>query len=325
MNNNERLIQLLTASDQFISGEKISEELGISRTAVWKQIKKLEAQGYEIEAITKQGYRLLYAPSPFQADKVEQVLAGHRFGHTIHYYDAVSSTQTIARELAEQGGKEGIVVLAEQQLQGKGRMGRNWHSPYAKGVWMSIILRPATPIQLAPQLTLLAAVALTRAIRTVTALEVGIKWPNDILHQGKKLSGILLESAAEEQQLRYVIAGLGIDVNLGEKDYDQELLQKATSLRIESGKPQQREKLVEAIMLELEALFNLYDQKGFQPIAELWESYALSLGKRISLTTPQEQFEAVPLRLTAAGSIVVRMDDGSEREIYSAEMGEIKQ
>lgn len=325
MNKQERLIQLLTASGEFISGEKISEELGISRTAVWKHMKKLEALGYEIEAVTKQGYRLLYAPAPFAAKRVEQSLAGHRLGHTIHYYNDVSSTQLLARELAEQGAAEGTMVLAEQQLSGKGRMGRNWYSPYGKGVWMSIVLRPLTPIQLAPQLTLLTAVALTRAIRNVTTLDVGIKWPNDILYRGKKLCGILLESAAEEQRLKYVIAGIGISVNLAEQDYDEQLLSKATSLRIECGEPQQREEIVQAFMLEWEQLFARYEREGFQPIAELWEKYALSLGQRISITTPQEQFIATPLRLTINGAIVVKMEDGSEREVYSAEMGEIKQ
>jgi len=325
MNNHERLIELLSNSDGFVSGEKISEELGISRTAVWKQIKKLEALGYEIEAVTKHGYRLLYAPTGFNVETVQNNLAHHRFGHHIHYCKAVDSTQFAARELAEQGGQEGIVVLAEQQLSGKGRMGRVWHSPYGKGIWMSIILRPLTPIQLAPQLTLLTAVALTQAIRKVTGLEVGIKWPNDILYNGKKLCGILLESVAEEQRLKYVIAGIGISANLSAQDYDEELLHKATSLRIECGQPVRREQLVEAFMIEWETLFQQYEQEGFTPIAALWERYALSIGQRMLITTVQEQFIATPLSLTNNGSILVELEDGSQREIYSADMGEVKQ
>jgi len=325
MNNHERLIELLSNYDGFVSGEKISEELGISRTAVWKQIKKLEALGYEIEAVTKHGYRLLYAPTAFDVETVQNNLAHHRFGHRIHYCKAVDSTQFAVRELAEQGGQEGIVVLAEQQLSGKGRMGRVWHSPYGKGIWMSIILRPLTPIQLAPQLTLLTAVALTQAIRKVTGLEVGIKWPNDILYNGKKLCGILLESVAEEQRLKYVIAGIGISANLSAQDYDEELLHKATSLRIECGQPVRREQLVEAFMIEWETLFQQYEQEGFTPIAALWERYALSIGQRMLITTAQEQFIAIPLSLTNNGSILVELEDGSQREIYSADMGEVKQ
>lgn len=325
MSNHERLVQLLAASDDFVSGEKISEELGISRTAVWKQIKKLEAAGYEFEAVTKQGYRLLFAPQPIAAAAVQQTLSKQRFGHTIQYHQAVSSTQLLARELAEEGAAEGTVVLAEQQLKGKGRLGRPWHSPYGKGVWMSTILRPATPIQLAPQLTLLTAVALTEAIRQTTALEVGIKWPNDILYKGKKLCGILLESVAEEQRLKYVIAGTGIDVNLSEHDYDEELLNKATSLRIELGKPVDRQQLIETFMIRWGVLFEQYEAEGFESIAQLWESYALSLGQRIWITTAQESYYATPLKLTERGSIIVKLDDGEEREIFSAEMGEVKQ
>lgn len=325
MSNHERLVQLLASSDDFVSGEKISEVLGISRTAVWKQIKKLETLGYEFEAVTKQGYRLLYAPQLIQAQAIEKTLGKHRFGHTIHYHQAVSSTQLLARELAEEGAIEGTVIVAEQQVKGKGRLGRLWHSPYGKGVWMSTILRPDTPIQLAPQLTLLTAVALTEAIRQTTALEVGIKWPNDILYKGKKLCGILLESVAEDQRLKYVIAGTGIDVNLSESDYDEELLSKATSLRIELGKPVDREKLIEAFMIRWEQLFRQYEQEGFEVIAQLWGSYALSLGQRIRITTAQESYYAIPLKLTERGSIIVKLDDGEEREIFSAEMGEVKQ
>lgn len=325
MSNHERLVELLNSSEDFVSGEKISEVLGISRTAVWKQIKKLEALGYEFEAVTKQGYRLLFVPQPIQAINVQQSLVKHRFGHTIEYHHAVTSTQHLARELAEKGAPEGTVVLAEQQLQGKGRLGRPWHSPYGKGVWMSTILRPLTPIQLAPQLTLLTAVALTEAIRAITSLEVGIKWPNDILYKGKKLCGILLESVAEDQRLKYVIAGTGIDVNLSEKDYDEELLTKATSLRIELGKSVDREKLIQAFMLRWEALFQQYESEGFEPIAKLWESYAISLGQSILITTSQESYYAIPLKLTERGSIIVELEDGEQREIFSAEMGEVKQ
>lgn len=324
MSKHNRLIELLTASQTFVSGEKISEELGISRTAVWKQIKKLETLGYEIEALTKQGYRLNYIPSPFAVQQLETALAKHRFGHTIYYYKDISSTQTVARELAEQGAAEGVTVLAEQQLSGKGRMGRSWHSPYGKGIWMSIVLRPLTPIQFAPQLTLITAVALTKALRQVTGIEVGIKWPNDVLYRGKKLCGILLESVAEEQRLKYVIAGIGISVNLSEQDYDNELLQKASSLRIECGKALSREEIVQTFMLEWEKLFHMYEQEGFQPIAKQWESYAVSLGKKMSFTTSQEQFDAVPIALSDNGAIVVKKNDGSVEEIYSAEMGEIK-
>src|SRR5690606_29499635 len=144
------------------------------------------------------------------------------------------STQIEAKQLAENGAKQGTLVIAEQQLQGKGRLGREWHSPYGKGIWMSFIMRPDVSIQFAPQLTLLVAVALCETLRSHLSLPASIKWPNDVLINGKKCSGILLESVAEEQRLKYVIAGIGINVNLSDEDYPADIKPIATSLRIEA-------------------------------------------------------------------------------------------
>lgn len=316
---------LLEQKEDYVSGEKISEKLGISRTAVWKAIKKLEAIGYEFEAVTKLGYRLKFIPESLDFMELQERLSKHRFGHQIHYYNEVESTQIVAKQLAEDGATEGTVVLAEQQNNGKGRLGRHWHSPAGKGVWMSIVLKPTIPIQLAPQLTLLTAVALCKAIRKLTSLDVGIKWPNDLLINGLKISGILLESTAEDQMLKYVIAGIGIDVNLSEEDYDESLKERATSLRIQSGKVLSRSELIYVFLTEWEQLMELYEREGFDPIAQQWESLAISFGKKVQLTTPQGQFIGIPLKLTSSGSIVVQLEDGTEKEIYSADMGEVRQ
>jgi len=317
------LQMLLNHPEQYVSGEMISQQLGISRTAVWKQIKKLEALGYEIEAVTKLGYRLIYEPVAIDHDMLQHHFQGKRFGSIIHHYDAIDSTQIVAKQLAEDGADEGTVVIAEQQNKGKGRLGRHWHSPYGKGIWMSVVLRPQIPIQLAPQLTLLTAVALCRAIRSYSGLEIGIKWPNDLLYQGKKISGILLESSAEDQMLKYVIAGIGIDANLSAQDYDEQLQLKATSLRLIMGKVIDRTELIQLFLSEWETLMAIYEQDGFRTIANLWEANAISIGHKVSLTTPTETFMGTPLRLTDAGSIVVQLEDGTEKEIYSAEMGEV--
>jgi len=324
MTQSPLLQMLLENPQQYVSGEMISQQLGISRTAVWKQIKKLEVLGYEIEAVTKLGYRLLYYPVAIDHQKLQQKFQGHRLGATIHHYDVVDSTQIIAKQLAEDGASEGTVVLAEQQVKGKGRLGRHWHSPYGKGIWMSVVLRPQIPIQLAPQLTLLTAVALCRAIRNYSGLEIGIKWPNDLLYEGRKISGILLESSAEDQMLKYVIAGIGIDANLSAHDYDEQLQHKATSLRLLMEKEVDRTELIQLFLTEWEVLMEIYEQNGFRDIASLWEANAISLGQKLSLTTPTETFIGTPLRLTDAGSIVVQLEDGSEKEIYSAEMGEVR-
>lgn len=318
------LLMLMDNPELYVSGEMISQQLGISRTAVWKQIKKLEALGYEIEAVTKLGYRLVNAPEDINYANLQERLNGHRFGSVIHHYQEVDSTQVIAKQLAEEGASEGTVVIAEQQNKGKGRLGRHWHSPYGKGIWMSVILRPTIPLQLAPQLTLLTAVALCRAIRTYTDLNIGIKWPNDLMFQGKKLSGILLESSAEDQMLKYVIAGIGIDVNLAEQNYDELLQEKATSLRIISGKIVDRTELIYAFLAEWEKIMEIYESEGFHTIARMWEEHAISFGKKVQITTPMESFLGTPIRLTEIGSIVVQLEDDTEKEVYSAEMGQVR-
>ncbi|MBW7460450.1 biotin--[acetyl-CoA-carboxylase] ligase, partial [Paenibacillus sepulcri] len=246
-----RIIELLEQQEgRYLSGEVLSQDLNISRTAVWKHIKKLEAMGYQIEASRRLGYRLLGKPSKLTMPELLDKLRGTSFVPSIKLLDSVDSTQNVAQRLAEEGAPEGTLVIAEQQTSGRGRMGRNWVSPSGKGVWMSMVLRPGIPLQFAPQLTLLAAVALCRALKSIAPLDIGIKWPNDLLIGGKKISGILLESTAEDERLRYVVAGIGISVNLEEADYPQELLEIATSLRIVLGRPVERSEVIAAFIVQ---------------------------------------------------------------------------
>lgn len=307
---------------QFVSGAKMSEELSVSRTAIWKSIKKLEAAGYEFEASTKLGYKLLFEPDHLDAGAITDVLQTTTFGKTLTVEGEVPSTQDLARAAAEKGAPEGFLVVAEQQNSGRGRMGRSWVSPYGKGIWMSMVLRPQVPIHCAPQLTLLTAAALCRSLRRVTGLPIGIKWPNDLLIEGRKISGILLESAAEDERLKYIIAGVGISVNLMEQDYPEDVLQKAVSLRIAGGRSFNRTAIIADFLSEWEQLYELFLKEGFTAIAAIWESMAVSLGKTVKLVTPQGEITGVPESLDESGAIRVRREDGSLATIFSAEMGE---
>lgn len=319
----ESLLQLFDRfKDQYVSGALMSQELGVSRTAVWKQIRKLEAAGYEFEASTKLGYRLMYAPEAMNNSFFSDKLRAKRFGSDVSFHEQVKSTQDVAREMAEDGAREGTLVIAEEQLGGRGRMGRSWVSPQGKGLWMSMVLRPNVPIHCAPQLTLLTAVALCRSLKRMTELPIGIKWPNDLLVNGKKISGILLESAAEDERLKYIIAGVGLSVNLSEGDYPEELLEKATSLRIQAGRTFSRKVILDDFLLEWETLYDLFLQEGFSPISILWESLSVSLGKRARFVTPQGDLNGIPVGLEESGAIRVQRDDGTFTSIFSAEMGE---
>lgn len=320
---NEPLLRLFEASPgQYVSGESMSNELGVSRTAIWKKIRKLEEEGYRFEASRRLGYRLLSVPDKLSINDLKQQLKSDTFGKSILLFDSVESTQNLARAAAEEGAAEGTLFIAEQQVSGRGRMGRQWVSPRGKGIWMSMVLRPTVPIHFAPQLTLLTAVALCRSLKKLTALPIGIKWPNDLLIDGKKISGILLESAAEEERLRYVIAGIGISVNLETEDYAEELLDKATSLAIASGQKWDRVDVIADFLKEWEQLYNLYQEQGFSSIITLWEALSVSLGKKVRLLTPQGDMVGVPIGLDESGAIRIRQEDGTEKSVFSAEMGE---
>jgi BirA family biotin operon repressor/biotin-[acetyl-CoA-carboxylase] ligase len=222
--------------------------------------------------------------------------------------------------LANEGAPEGTLVIAEQQTEGRGRMGRQWLSPPGKGVWMSLLLRPQIPLHQIPQLTLLAAVAMHRAITRVTNLEIGIKWPNDLLAGGKKISGILMESAAEEARVKYIIAGIGISVNLDEEDFPPEIRSKATSLKMAAGREIDRPELIAAVLGDFEKLYELYQQEGFSPIRTLWEMNAVTLGKEAVLATSKGTVEGVPISLDDTGGLRVQLADGQIQVFYSADV-----
>lgn len=318
----ERLLGMLTESaGGYVSGEEASRRLGISRTAVWKHIRRLMEEGYEIEASRSRGYRLTGKPDKLTVPGLKAQLKTKRIGRSIHLYDELGSTQDAARQLAEEGAPEGTLVLAELQTQGRGRMGRSWLSPKGKGIWMSLVLRPDVPVICAPQLTLLAGAALCRSLRRLSGLPIGIKWPNDLLVEGRKISGILVESSAEEDRLRYVVAGIGISVNLAPDDYPPELRDKAASLRMAAGRPFDRTETAARFLETFEELYDLYCEAGFGPIRTLWEAWSVSLGKPVRLTTPQGDIEGVPVGLADSGALRVRLADGSERDVFSVDFG----
>ncbi|REE94312.1 BirA family biotin operon repressor/biotin-[acetyl-CoA-carboxylase] ligase [Paenibacillus taihuensis] len=320
---NNRILQMLEQqSEGYVSGEMLSQELQISRTAVWKHIKKLESEGYLIEASRRLGYKLIGRPSKLTLPELTQQLQqkGAQLVQSVKLFDSIDSTQNIAQRLAEDGAPEGTLVIAEQQTSGRGRMGRKWVSPSGKGIYMSYILRPGIPLQFAPQLTLLTAVALCRALRSVAApLDIGIKWPNDLLIGGKKISGILLESTAEDERLRYVVTGIGISVNLTREDYPPELHDIATSLAIELGRTLDRAEIIASFFAQFQQLYAVYLKEGFAPIKMLWEALSVSLHKPRKLLVAGGEITATPVSLNDQGALMVQSEDGTIIPIFSAE------
>ncbi|SFS94932.1 biotin--[acetyl-CoA-carboxylase] ligase [Marininema halotolerans] len=319
-NLREPLLKLLIEQKEgYISGEEISQRLICSRTAIWKHINELRSEGYQIEAKPKAGYRLVYRPDRVAPEELIPHLSTTSIGRAVRYQRSVPSTQSLAHEWAKEGAQEGSLYLTEEQTAGRGRMGRIWHSPTHSGIWMSLILRPPIPLNQSPQLTLLTSVAITRALRKQTNLPIQIKWPNDLLIHGKKVCGILTELRGEQDQVHYVVQGIGINVNATESVWPEELRPIATSLAIEGGRTFSRPELIGAICGELETLYDGYLSYGFTPIRILWEEYAGMLGQEVTARTGQGSVKGIAKGLAETGALLLETHTGVQT-IFSSDI-----
>ncbi|MBM4762100.1 biotin--[acetyl-CoA-carboxylase] ligase [Bacillus sp. B15-48] len=317
----KNLIKAFTnAEKNYISGQNLADAVGCSRTAIWKHIEELRKEGFVIESVKKKGYKIVEVPEKVTADEIGLGLNTEFIGRHIHHEDIVDSTQKVAHRLASDGVIEGTVVVAEEQTLGRGRLDRKWYSPKYTGVWMSIILRPRLPLQKAPQLTLVTAVAVVEAIEEVTGISPQIKWPNDILINGKKVTGILTELQADSDRINAVIIGIGMNVNQQQADFPEEINHIATSLAIESGQTISRAALIQAVFARLEKLYLTYTKNGFYPIKLLWESYALSIGKKIIARTITGDITGKAVGITDEGVLKIEQADGQISHVYSADI-----
>lgn len=317
---NELLKRLFEAQGEPVSGQEIADQFGLSRTAIWKYVKELEKDGYVIGTIRKKGYYLIESPDRVNEANVQKNLTTKKYGRHIHYYATCKSTQLIAHDEEQNGAADGTVVIAEEQTAGRGRMARPWSSTAGKGIWMSVITRPSLTPQQAPQMTLVAAVAVTRAIQEMTGIDPDIKWPNDILVKGKKVTGILTELQADPDQVKAVILGIGMNVNQNESDFPEELHGIATSLKMLTGKTIDRAQLIAKTLGFLELYTDLYVKHGFGPIKMLWEGYSNTTGKRIRAVMLNETIVGTALGISEEGVLELKLDDGTIRGIYSADI-----
>lgn len=316
----EVLKRLQRADGQPLSGQQLADTLAISRTAIWKHMNQLKEEGYVIETIRKKGYILKEVPDIIDVAKIKAALETTSFGQVIHYEEQLASTQPVAHQLAQQGAQEGTIVICEQQTAGKGRMLRPWVSEKGKGIWMSVILRPDVPTYKAPQFTLVAAVAVAKAIEDVVDVRPEIKWPNDLLINGYKCTGILTEMQAEPDRVNALIMGIGINVNHAAEDFPEELQTIATSLKMITNKEIDRATLIARILFYLEQYSAAYVADGFTHIKKEWENYSCTLGNRIRVTTLREQFVGQAIEISEEGILSVRLDDGEVKRVYSADI-----
>lgn len=317
---NELLKRLFEANGNPISGQEFADEFGLSRTAIWKYIKEFEEEGYEITSIRKKGYVLTHSPDRVNAANIQKHLKTATYGRNVTYYETCSTTQTIAHDDAQNGAPDGTLIIAEEQIAGKGRLARPWSSVARKGIWMSLIIRPSLMPQQAPQMTLVAAVAIVRAIEEVVKIEATIKWPNDIMIKGKKITGILTELQSDPDRVKAIIIGIGMNINHDKDDFPEEIQPIATSLKLESGETIDRSRLISEILGFLELYTHMYEKHGFGPIKLLWEGYSNTAGKRIKAVMLNETIEGVALGISEDGLLEVKRDDGTIRGIYSADI-----
>ncbi len=267
----DRILSILYETDApFISGEELSRTLDVSRSAVWKQIKALRALGFEISAEPSRGYRLISSPDRLHAASVAHLLESERIGKKIISLQDTVSTNAVAFRMAEDGAEEGGVIIAERQTGGKGRLGRNWASPAGVNLYCSVILRPPIQPVAAPQLTFLSVIAVARAIEQLTPLKARIKWPNDILINGKKVAGLLNEMSAETDKVNFVILGIGVNLNMTQEQFPGDLRHPATSLFIENGVKADRTGFTRVMLHELDSLYSAFLAEGYAPARREW-------------------------------------------------------
>ncbi len=312
-----KILDLLTTRPgEFVSGEQISQGLNLTRAAIWKQIKGLKEAGYEIEAQTKNGYRLLATPLALDAWAVAQELKTERLGRELYLYEEISSTNEKAKELARQGAAHGAVVIGRRQTAGHGRMQRLWESPPG-GLWMSVVLRPNLSLADASKLTLVTGVAVVGALREMGELRPGIKWPNDVIFEGKKLAGILAEVVGEWTTIQTMVIGIGVNANLERKDLSPEL--PAGSLQELLGCPLDLNKLAAGILEKLEEGLNIFERDGFAPLRELWLERALGIGRECAIEKGGQVYRGIMRGIAADGELVVEVD-GQDHKFASGEV-----
>ena len=310
-----RILELLRkAGEAYMSGEEIAGKLGVSRTAVWKHVKELREAGYKIKSRSRSGYTLEETPDCLLPGEIKNGLRTRFVGKDIVFFEEVDSTNRVAKQLAQKGAAAGAVVVAEAQGKGRGRLERPYFSPAGKGIWFSVILRPHILPQEAPKCTLLAAVAVAMAMKRF-GLKAEIKWPNDILHEGKKLTGILTEMSAEIDRINYIVIGTGINVNIEEEEFPEELRDKATSLSIMKGEKLPRVAFFQAVLEALDELCIVLEEDGFAPIIARWREYAVTLGQNVHVigAIGKDSFDGRAVDIDEEGALLVETEGGVRR------------
>jgi BirA family biotin operon repressor/biotin-[acetyl-CoA-carboxylase] ligase len=311
-----KIADMLFGAEDYISGEELGRELGVSRTAVWKQIQGLESEGFIIEAKPRLGYRVVSYPDKLLPLLLEKRLTTSVMGRNVFYYQAIGSTNSVARSLAEQGAVEGSVVIAEEQTGGRGRYGRHWISPKGANILASVILRPDVLPHQVPRLAILGAVSVAESIHKVIGMKTQLKWPHEILLNGKKVGGILTEFSADLDQVDFVILGIGINVNFDFSGFP-ELAGEATSLSDEAGAKVSRLELLRVLLEQIEANYELMKADRFNQVVEQWNSQCWGVGDWVQIASVEGKQGGILKRIDDDGCLIIAKVDGEQKVAMS--------
>lgn len=304
-----QLLAALKEADDYISGQELCEHFGVSRTAIWKAVKQLKEAGYVIEAVQNKGYKIVSTPDCLNTAELESIRKTKWAGREIFYFDTIDSTNTKAKQLAEEGHPTGTLVVAEKQEAGRGRRGRGFESPAGVGIFMTLVLKPDFAPDRASMLTLIAALAVSKAISEKTGQEAEIKWPNDIVMNGKKVCGILTEMSAQLDYINHVVIGIGINVQ--NESFPKEIEQVATSILMETGQHVNRAELIEAVLEQFERYYEIFlETEDLSGLVKEYNTHLINMQKQVRVLDPKEPYEAKAMGITPHGELIVDTWEG---------------
>lgn len=313
------ILALLRESDKFVSGQELCSRFGVSRTAVWKVINQLKKEGYRIEAVQNKGYHMVSSPDLLSKYELESRLNTEWLGREIVYKEVTSSTNADVRRMAEDGAKNGLLVVADGQTLGKGRRGREWESPKGKNLYFSMLLKPNFSPDKASMVTLVAAYSVAAVIRENTGLDAKIKWPNDIVVGKKKVCGILTEMSMERDYIHHIVVGIGINVN--EEEFPSELEGMATSLKNEKGSIVSRANLLSDILLQFETDYATFlEAESLKPFVDEYNKMLVNKGSLVKVLDPKGEFSGIAGGIGEDGMLIVFKENGQIEKVYAGEV-----
>lgn len=314
-----RILSKLRNAEGYVSGQDLCEEFGVSRTAVWKAVNQLKEEGYEIEAVHNKGYRLLGWPDVISADEVKSRLSTSWAGCQVRYFDTLDSTNICAKRLAEEGAPNGTLVIADRQTAGRGRRGRQWETPKGTAIAMTILIRPDLRPEKASMLTLVMGMAVAKALNELLNLQCRIKWPNDVVLDGKKICGILTEMSTEINVINYVVIGCGINANI--TDFPEELKDKAMSLCTAVGHEVNRAEVIQHCLEYLEKYYDIFEQAGdMSLLLDEYNSMLVSVGSEVCVLETSGEYRGISEGINEAGELLVRREAGRVEKVYAGEV-----